>query len=108
MCTGKQRKKRGKHCAHRLATADAAYVRPSPARGSLGGVTRATADAVSVVEAAGFDRVLIETVGLGQSETAFSELVDCTVLVLPPIGGDEWQAMKKGIMEVCSGRCCYC
>ncbi len=95
-----------------MSTSPHAYVRPSPTRGTLGGVARSTADAITIVEAAGYDRVLIETVGLGQSETMFSELVDSVVLVLPPIGGDEWQAMKKGIMEVCwwciGVGCCVC
>lgn len=84
----------------KLSASPDAYVRPSPARGSLGGVARATSDAIFICEAAGYDKILVETVGVGQSETLFSDLVDCSVLVLPPVGGDEWQAMKKGIMEV--------
>mmetsp|Transcript_42921 Transcript_42921/g.111283 ORF Transcript_42921/g.111283 Transcript_42921/m.111283 type:complete len:388 (-) Transcript_42921:2-1165(-) len=84
----------------RLSHHPSAYVRPSPTRGSLGGVARATSDAVLILEAAGYGTVLVETVGVGQSETAIAELVDCVLLVLPPSGGDDLQAMKRGIMEI--------
>mmetsp|Transcript_5565 Transcript_5565/g.15529 ORF Transcript_5565/g.15529 Transcript_5565/m.15529 type:complete len:274 (+) Transcript_5565:988-1809(+) len=83
-----------------LSSDPLAYVRPSATRGSLGGVTRSTSDAMTILEAAGFPQVIIETVGVGQSETAVSDLVDCVLLVLPPSGGDDLQAMKRGIMEV--------
>ncbi|KAA0165248.1 hypothetical protein FNF28_03529 [Cafeteria roenbergensis] len=76
-----------------------AYVRPSPTRGALGGVAAHTNDVVLLCEAAGFDIVLVETVGLGQSEVAVDATVDCLALVLPPAGGDELQGVKKGIME---------
>lgn len=65
-----------------------------------GGVTRSTAEAVLLCEAAGYDCVLIETVGVGQSETAAASLVDCFVYLVAPFGGDELQGMKKGIMEL--------
>jgi LAO/AO transport system kinase len=77
-----------------------AFVRPSPTRGALGGVAAHTNDVVLLTEAAGYDIVLVETVGLGQSEVAVDSTVDCLLLVLPPAGGDELQGVKKGIMEV--------
>jgi LAO/AO transport system kinase len=82
-----------------LSRAPAAFIRPSPAAGRLGGVARRTAEAVRLCEAAGFDRVIVETVGLGQSETAISGLVDLVLLLVPPGGGDELQGIKRGIME---------
>lgn len=84
----------------RLSCLDAAFVRPSPTRGALGGVTRSTAEALAVCAAAGYSRLLVETVGVGQSEIAVADLVDCMLLVLPPVGGDELQAIKRGITEV--------
>jgi LAO/AO transport system kinase len=84
----------------RLARAPAAYVRPSPARGALGGVTRATRATIRLVEAAGYDTVLVETVGVGQSETAVAEMTDIFLLLLAPSGGDELQGVKRGIMEI--------
>ncbi|WIA11852.1 hypothetical protein OEZ85_011938 [Tetradesmus obliquus] len=84
----------------RLSSHPNAYVRPSPARGTLGGVSRATYDAMLIVEAAGYDAVLVETVGVGQSEVAVADLVDCMLLVMPPVGGDDLQMIKRGIMEV--------
>jgi len=75
------------------------YIRPSPARGFLGGLARATHEVVQLCEGAGYGTVLVETVGLGQSETAIEAAVDCTVLVLPPAAGDELQGVKKGIVE---------
>lgn len=77
-----------------------AYVRPSPTRGSLGGVAQHTNDVVLLCEAAGFDFVIVETVGLGQSEVLVDETVDMLMLLLPPASGDELQGVKKGIMEV--------
>lgn len=83
-----------------LARDEAAYIRPSPAGRTLGGVARRTREAMTVVEAAGFDVVLVETVGVGQSETAVSEMTDMFVLMLQPAGGDDLQGMKKGIVEL--------
>ncbi len=83
-----------------LSRAPGAFIRPSPAGRTLGGVARRTHDCLLLVEAAGFDVVLIETVGVGQSETAVSELVDSFLLLLPPAGGDELQGIKKGVVEL--------
>jgi LAO/AO transport system kinase len=83
-----------------LCAAEGAFVRPSPARGNLGGVARATHEVVALCEGAGFGTVLVETVGLGQSEVAVDGCVDALLLVLPPAGGDELQGLKKGIVEV--------
>ena len=83
-----------------LSNSEDAFVRPTPARGTLGGVARATNDAILIAEAAGYQRVLVETVGVGQSETAVADLVDCVLLVAPPVGGDELQVIKRGIMEI--------
>ena len=84
----------------RLSRDPLAFIRPSPSRSHLGGVARRTRDAVAVCEAAGFDVVLIETVGVGQSETIVSEISDVFVLLLAPAGGDELQGVKRGIMEM--------
>ncbi len=77
-----------------------AFIRPSPTAGTLGGVARRTREVMLACEAAGFDVILIETVGVGQSETAVAELVDMFVLLLLPGGGDELQGLKRGIMEL--------
>jgi LAO/AO transport system kinase len=77
-----------------------AFVRPSPTGGTLGGVARRTHEAMLCCEAAGFDVVLIETVGVGQSEVAVDAMVDTFVLLLAPGGGDELQGIKRGIMEL--------
>ncbi len=77
-----------------------AYIRPSPSGGTLGGVARRTRDVIRLVEAANYDVVLIETVGVGQSETAVSNLSDAFVLLVAPGGGDELQGVKRGIMEL--------
>ncbi len=77
-----------------------AFIRPSPAGATLGGVTRYTREAISVCEAAGYDIVIVETVGVGQSETAVKEMTDLFLLLLSPSGGDELQGMKKGIVEL--------
>jgi LAO/AO transport system kinase len=77
-----------------------AFIRPSPSGGTLGGVARRTREALLVCEAAGFDVVLVETVGVGQSEIAVADLVDLFVLVASPGGGDELQGIKRGIMEL--------
>ncbi len=84
----------------RLGREQAAYIRPSPARTQLGGVARRTREAVALCEAAGFDVVIIETVGVGQSEVTVADLSDLFVLLLAPAGGDELQGVKRGIMEI--------
>ena len=77
-----------------------AFIRPSPAGTTLGGVTRHTRETMRVVEAAGFDVVVVETVGVGQSETAVAEMTDMFLLLLLPGGGDELQGIKRGIVEL--------
>lgn len=77
-----------------------AYIRPSPSQTHLGGVARRTRESVSLCEAAGFDVVLVETVGVGQSETVVAEMTDLFILLLAPAGGDELQGVKRGIMEM--------
>lgn len=84
----------------RLAVAPEAFIRPSPAAGSLGGVARRTREAMLVCEAAGYDVVLIETVGVGQSEYAVAAMVDFFLLLMLAGAGDELQGMKKGILEL--------
>ncbi len=83
-----------------LARERAAFIRPSPSQTALGGVARRTREAVMLCEAAGYDVVLIETVGVGQSETMVAQMVDLFVLLLAPAGGDELQGVKRGIMEM--------
>jgi LAO/AO transport system kinase len=87
----------------RLSRHALAYIRPSPARGSLGGVARATREAILLCEAAGFDVVIVETVGVGQSETAVHSMVDFFLLLMLAGAGDELQGIKKGIMEMADG-----
>nr|XP_048306214.1 methylmalonic aciduria type A protein, mitochondrial isoform X2 [Myodes glareolus] len=77
-----------------------AYIRPSPTSGTLGGVTRTTNEAILLCEGGGYDIILIETVGVGQSEFAVADMVDMFVLLLPPAGGDELQGIKRGIIEM--------
>ncbi|MEM8822701.1 MAG: methylmalonyl Co-A mutase-associated GTPase MeaB [Pseudomonadota bacterium] len=84
----------------RLARDPNAYIRPSPSASQLGGVARRSREAVSLCEAAGYDVVLIETVGVGQSETMVAQMCDLFVLLLAPAGGDELQGVKRGIMEI--------
>ena len=84
----------------RLSREPNAFIRPSPSQSQLGGVARRTREAVALCEAAGFDVVLIETVGVGQSETVVAELSDLFLLLLAPAGGDELQGVKRGIMEM--------
>ncbi len=76
-----------------------AFIRPSPSQTELGGVGRRSREAVALCEAAGFDVVLIETVGVGQSETLVAEMSDLFILLMAPAGGDELQGVKRGIME---------
>ncbi len=77
-----------------------AYIRPSPSAGVLGGVARRTREAMLLCEAAGFDVVVVESVGVGQSEAELARLVDCFVLMLVPGAGDELQGIKRGIVEL--------
>ena len=84
----------------RLSTREQAYIRPSPSSGTLGGVAEKTREAMLVCEAAGYDVVLVETVGVGQSETAVSGMTDMFVLLQLPNAGDDLQAIKKGVMEL--------
>ena len=83
-----------------LGRASAAFIRPSSAGAETGGVARRTREAILVCEAAGFDTVLVETVGAGQAETTVAEMVDMFVLLLPPAAGDELQGLKRGIIEL--------
>ncbi len=84
----------------RLAAHPDAYIRPSPTSGTLGGVAKATRETVVLLEAAGFDVILIETVGVGQSEVAVSNMVDTFVLLTLARAGDELQGIKKGVLEL--------
>ena len=83
-----------------LSINEAAYIRPSPASGTLGGVAEKTREAMLVCEAAGYDVVIVETVGVGQSETAVASMTDMFVLLQLPNAGDDLQAIKKGVMEL--------
>jgi LAO/AO transport system kinase len=83
-----------------LARAPQAFIRPSSAGASRGGIARRTREAILLCEAAGFDAILVETIGVGQAETAVTETVDMFVLILPPAGGDELQGIKRGIVEL--------
>ena len=84
----------------RLARSQSAFVRPSPSNSALGGVGRRTRETIRLVEAWGAGLVLVETVGVGQSETMVAEMTDIFVLLLAPAGGDELQGVKRGIMEM--------
>src|SRR5436305_11104963 len=84
----------------RLAGSDSAYIRPSPASGTLGGVAAKTREAMLLCEAAGFDVVLVETVGIGQSETAVCDMTDFFLALMLPGAGDELQGIKKGLVEL--------
>lgn len=77
-----------------------AFIRPSPAGVTLGGVARRTRETMLLVEAAGFDTVIVETVGVGQSETAVSDMVDMFIVLLLPAGGDDLQGIKRGVIEL--------
>lgn len=85
---------------HRLATDPSAFIRPSPTAGTLGGVAKATREAMVVMEAAGYDVVLVETVGVGQSETAVAEMVDSFLFLTLARTGDQLQGIKKGVLEL--------
>ena len=76
-----------------------AYVRASPSRCALGGIARHTGDAIALCEAAGYDTIIVETVGVGQSETGADDVADMFALVIGPAGGDELQVLKRGITE---------
>ncbi len=84
----------------KLSVHEKAYIRPSPSSGTLGGVTEKTREAMLVCEAAGYDIVIVETVGVGQSETAVAGMTDMFVLMQLPNAGDDLQAIKKGVMEL--------
>ncbi|MEY4134299.1 MAG: methylmalonyl Co-A mutase-associated GTPase MeaB [Saprospiraceae bacterium] len=86
-----------------LATLDQVFIRPSPSGGSVGGVARKTREAIILCEAAGFDVIVVETVGVGQSETAVHAMVDFFLLLLLPGAGDELQGIKRGIVEMADG-----
>ncbi|WP_395057809.1 methylmalonyl Co-A mutase-associated GTPase MeaB [Polaromonas sp.] len=83
-----------------LSVHEKAYIRPSPSSGTLGGVAEKTREAMLVCEAAGYDIVIVETVGVGQSETAVANMTDMFVLMQLPNAGDDLQAIKKGVMEL--------
>jgi LAO/AO transport system kinase len=84
----------------RLSTKERVYIRPSPSAGTLGGVAEKTRESMLVCEAAGFDIVLVETVGVGQSETTVAGMTDFCVLLQLPNAGDDLQAIKRGVMEL--------
>jgi LAO/AO transport system kinase len=84
----------------RLAASDCAYIRPSPSSGTLGGVATKTREAMLLCEAAGFDVILVETVGIGQSETAVADMTDFFLALMLPGAGDELQGIKKGLVEI--------
>lgn len=84
----------------RLAVDPAAFIRPSPAGSTLGGVTRATRETILVCEAAGYDVVLVETVGVGQSETVVADMVDFFLVLMIAGAGDDLQGIKKGVLEL--------
>jgi LAO/AO transport system kinase len=83
-----------------LSRSSKAFIRPSPSSGTLGGVARRTRESLLLCEAAGFDLIIVETVGVGQSETAVADMVDLFCLLLLPNAGDELQGIKKGIVEL--------
>jgi GTPase len=84
----------------RLSSDPNAFVRPSPSSGTLGGVAAKTRETMLVCEAAGYDVVMVETVGIGQSETAVADMTDCFLVLMLPGAGDELQGLKKGIVEL--------
>ena len=84
----------------RLSVDEKAFIRPSPTSGTLGGVTRRTRETMALCEAAGYDVILVETVGVGQSETAVAEMVDFFLVLMLPGAGDDLQGIKKGVLEI--------
>lgn len=84
----------------RLAVQENAYIRPSPTSGTLGGVARATRETIVLLEAAGFDVILVETVGVGQSEVTVANMVDCFTFLTLARTGDQLQGIKKGVLEL--------
>jgi len=84
----------------RLSAHPSAFIRPSPASGVLGGVARATRESMVILEAAGYDIILVETVGVGQSETVVAQMVDFFLVLMLPGAGDELQGIKKGVLEI--------
>jgi LAO/AO transport system kinase len=84
----------------RLSADEHAFIRPSPTSGTLGGVTAKTRETMALVEAAGFDTVIVETVGVGQSEVAVADMVDFFLVLLLAGGGDDLQGIKRGIVEI--------
>mgnify|MGYP006132997065 FL=1 len=86
-----------------LSVNDNVFIRPSPSSGALGGVAKTTRESVTILEAAGYDVILIETVGVGQSETIVKYMVDFFLLLMIPGAGDELQGIKRGIMEMADG-----
>jgi LAO/AO transport system kinase len=84
----------------RLANDESAFIRPSPAAGTLGGVAAKTRETMLICEAAGFDVILVETVGIGQSETAVADMTDFFLVLMLPGAGDELQGIKKGVVEL--------
>lgn len=84
----------------KLSVHESAYIRPSPSRGHLGGVTARGWESMQILEAAQFDVIVVETVGVGQSEIAVRDMTDVFVLLVPPAAGDELQGIKKGIVEI--------
>ena len=87
----------------KLSTHPDSFIRPSPTAGSLGGVARKTRETIILCEAAGFDKIFVETVGVGQSETACHSMVDFFLLIQLAGTGDDLQGIKRGIMEICDG-----
>src|SRR5580704_4899084 len=87
----------------RLTVEEHAFIRPSPARGHLGGVARRTRETMLLCEAAGYQNILVETVGVGQSETAVRSMTDFFLLLMIPRSGDELQGIKRGIIEMIDG-----
>lgn len=83
-----------------LSRAPLAFIRPSPSGGTLGGVTKRTRESIALCEAFGFDVIIVETVGVGQSETAVARLTDCFIMLLQPGAGDDLQGIKRGILEL--------
>ncbi|MGI9370991.1 MAG: methylmalonyl Co-A mutase-associated GTPase MeaB [Hyphomicrobiales bacterium] len=83
-----------------LAVSDSAFIRPSPAGNTLGGVARRTRETMLLCEAAGYDVIIVETVGIGQSETAVADMVDFFLVLMLPGAGDELQGIKKGVLEI--------